>query len=252
MKIVKITKKELLEMIEIEARNIKTNLSEVSDKAVESVVDPIDLKMNKNDKLRGSNKALVYKDPKKTEQKSAGQKAATSEPFVEKGGEALNVKTETEGEKGSDEKAATAVEVKAGAKKGGNNANTGQHTANFTSKKENPKKEVSDPFKEKAVDKMNTLDKLTDEKTKTYVDAGAKKGGNNVTSGQHKADVKEKAPIVKDSAPIATGIQLKENYKKDELKTFIMSEAKKLAKKMMLEDELIKISNEIKNLEDKK
>ena len=233
MKVVKITKSDLLKLIEEEAKNIAETITE--EKAVEKAIEPTEVDMNKNDKEGDSDKALVYKDPKKKEEKS--------------GEDAKDVKMNAQDkDQGSDEKAATAVEVKAGAKKGGNDANTGQHAANFTSKDKNPKKEVSAPFEDSAKDEMNTMDKLTDEKTKTYVDAGAKKGGNDVTAGQHKADVHEKAPVVKDEAPIATGILLKENYKKSELKTFILSEAKKLAKKMMLEDELSSLTKQINDL----
>jgi len=149
---------------------------------------------------------------------------------------------------GSDEKAATAVAVKAGAEKGGKGVTAGQHAANFDSKTDGPKKSVSTPFTDKASDKMNAEDKVVDEGTKTYVEAGAEKGGTDVTAGQHKAGWKEDAPKSDNDKRIASGIQLKETYTKSELQSFIISEAKKLAKKQMLEQELKKLKDEIANL----
>jgi len=239
MKVVKITKQQLFEMIQTEAALIRKEMNEASDKPITSLGDPIDVKMNPNDKLGDSDKATVSNIDGKTAQKKGTAKGLEDVK--------MNAQADSKSEKG-DEKAATAVSVKAGAETKGNGPTTGLHKANFESKSENPKKEASAPFEEKAKEKMNSMDKENDEGTKTFVDAGAAKGGNNVTAGQHKAVVKEKAPKVKDKEPIAKGIEIKENYKKSELIAFIQEEAKKLAKKEMLSEELARLNEELKNL----
>ena len=247
-KIQKLTTKQFYEMVRTESLKVKNQLiKEEKEAAFEKVGDPLEIKLNTNDKLGDSTKALVFKDAKSKEEKSSGPKTEKSEPFTEKEGEALDIKTEKEGEEGSDKKAASAVEVKAGAEKGGKDSLTGQHKANFTSKSENPKKEVSAPFDEKASDKMNVMDKESKDKTPlTYVTAGAEEGGNKVTAGLHKKDIKTAAPKSEEkSERIAKGIEIKENYSKKDLQEFIMNEAKKLAKKQMLEEELNKLNKEL-------
>lgn len=237
MKVVKITKDELFEMIQAEAAQVRKELNEANSKPVTSVGDPTEVEMNANDKLGDSDKAVTYKDTEKTTQKK-GDATATKDVKM----------NSNDNKQGSDEKAATAVKVKAGAEKKGDGPTTGLHKANFESKTENPKKEVSDPFVEKAEEKMNSMDKENDEGTKTFVDAGTPKGGHTVTAGQHKAVVKEKAPVVKDKEPIAKGIEIKENYTKSELLAFIKEEATKLAKKEMLSEELARLNKELENL----
>lgn len=239
MKVVKITKEELFKMIQEEATQIRKELNEAETKPVTSIGDPIEVDMNKNDKLGDSDKAVTYKDQNKTTKKKGDSKATKDVD--------MNSQADAKSEKG-DEKSATAVSVKAGAEKKGDGPTTGQHKANFEKKTESPSKNVSDPFVEKAEDKMNTMDKDNDEGTKTFVDAGAAKGGHTVVAGQHKAVVKEKAPIVKDKEPIAKGIEIKENYKKSELLAFIREEATKIAKKEMLSEELARLNKELESL----
>jgi hypothetical protein len=265
--ITKITAEDFKKMVLAEARMIKKSLQEEETTKVKSLGNPNDQKMNKNDGLGDSNKALVMKNTKTTEMKK-GTAPATAPADVK-----MNAEAKT---KGSDEKAATAVSVKAGAEKGGKGVTAGQAKANFESKKDNPKTGVSAPFVEKNKDEMNTMDGLTDEETKTYVEAGAEKGGKGVTAGQAKAVVKEKAPVVKDEEPITKGIQtdqgnsnkdgnvdkkaenqavtesikvrLKESYTRKELIETVRREAAKLAKKSMLEEQLRRVNNELSNL----
>jgi hypothetical protein len=265
--ITKITAEEFKKMVLAEARKIKVSLQEEDSTKVKSVGDPIDQKMNKNDGLEDSDKALVMKNTKTTETKKG------TAPAVAPADVKMNTEAKT---KGSDEKAATAVSVKAGAEKGGKGVTAGQAKANFESKKDNPKTTVSAPFVEKNKEAMNTMDGLTDEETKTYVEAGAEKGGKGVTAGQAKAVVKEKAPAVKDEEPIIKGIQtdqgnsnqdgtadkkaenqavtesvkvkLKESYTRKELIETVKREALKLAKKSLLEGELKKINDELSRL----
>jgi len=252
----KITPKEFREMVLAEAKAIKKKLYE--EEAYKTLEDPIEQDMNQNDGLEDSDKALVFKNADKTETKKG--KANKTAPADVK----MNANAK---DGGSDEKAATAVEVKAGAEKGGKGVTAGQAKANFQSKEGNPKKEVSQPFVEKSEEKMNTMDSLTDKETKTYVEAGAEKGGKGVTAGQHKAVVKEKAPETKDKEPITKGIQtdqgnsnkegetkdapkvnLKESYTKKELIETIKREAAKIAKKAMLQEELKRIDDELSKL----
>jgi len=252
----KITSEQLRQFVLAEANKVKAKLFE--EEAYKILEDPIEQDMNQNDGLEDSDKALVFKNTTKTETKSG--KAPKTAPADVK----MNAEAKT---KGSDEKAATAVSVKAGAEKGGKGVTAGQAKANFESKKENPKKDASAPFVETNKAEMNTMDALTDEETKTYVEAGAEKGGKGVTAGQAKAVVKEKAPVVKDEAPITKGIQtdqgnsnkegevkdapkiaLKENYTRKELVETIRREAIKLAKKSMLEEQLKKVNDELSKL----
>ena len=61
------------------------------------------------------------------------------------------------------------------------------------------------------------------EAPKTFVEAGAEKGGTDDTAGQAKANFKEKAPKSDNDKRIATGIQLKESYTKTELNGLYVS-----------------------------
>ncbi len=258
----KITAEDFKKMVLAEARKIKQSLQEEETTKVKSLGNPIDQKMNKNDGLEDSDKALVFKNTKNTESKK-GKAPSTAPADVKMNSEAKS--------QGSDSKAATAVSVKAGAEKGGKGPTAGQAKANFESKSENPSKGVSKPYSEKGEKEMNTMDGLTDETAKVYVEAGAEKGGKGVTAGQAKAVVKEKAPVVKDEAPITKGIetdqgnsnaegkpkdapkealkvQLKESYTRKELIETVRKEAAKLAKKSMLEEELKKINDQLSKL----
>lgn len=260
----------LRQMVLAQARKIQKQLNE--EETIKSLGYPTDQKMNKNDGLGDTDKALVYKDSKGSETKK-GKASATAPADVKMNANAKN--------QGSDPKAATAVSVKAGAEKGGKGATAGQAKANFESKEGNPKKEVSQPFVEKGKVEagkgdMNTMDKnIDDVGTKTFVEAGAEKGGKGVTAGQAKATIKEKAPVTKDKEPIIKGIEtdqgnsnhegeikdapkenvnesikvtLKESYTRKELIETVKREAQKLAKKAMLEAELKRIDNELSQL----
>lgn len=263
----KFNSKEFAEFIRTEA--LKINQEMINEEKGFSVAgEPTTIKMNKNDKVGDSNKALVYKDKKGKEEKSGPNKTKSvyEEPAVKE----MNSQ---DNEGGSDKKAAAAVKVDASGKKTGDAATKGMADSKFTTKKEGPKTSASEPFEEKFDGKMNTQDGVYDEETKTYVDAGAEKGGNTVVAGQATAKIHEKAPVVKDKAPIATGIEikgsnvkpkevdksatdattdaakaLKESYTKSELINFIKEEALKVVKKEKLMEELKATEEELKKL----
>lgn len=225
----KISKQELIDMIRDEAKSIKRATIQESE-AVTDSMNVYDVDMNSNDELGDSDKALIYKDPSKKVEKEGEMEKMPK----------MNSKDNVEG---SDKKSAVAVKVDAGAKKGGDTHTKGQAKANFTSKKEIQGTDASGPFDERVEGlEMNSEDKLVDEKAKTYVSAGDEKKGNSHTAGQAKAEVHERMPEEEAEEPtdrIATGIEidgsniekdLKESYTKGELKTFILSEAKKAVK----------------------
>ncbi len=225
-----------LQILSEETEILKKEIAE----AIENLGDPIDAKLNKNDKTGDKDQALVHKSKSKTEYKKGP---------AEKGEDPMDVKLNQEPSKqGSDEKAATAVSVKAGAEKGGNDVLAGQAKANFESKTEGPKAKTGEPFENKAKEEMNSMDKEVDEGTKTFVDAGAAKGGTDVTAGQHGANWKEKAPKSDNDKRIADAIQLKEKYTKKELHEFIMAEAIKKAKMKILENQINNVKKQIDNL----
>lgn len=230
------SKDKFLAILNEELKTIKQQLAE----DIKNLGDPIDVALNKNDGLGDSNKALVYKDADGKKEKSGNS---------EKGEVPLDVKLNQQPSKGgSDEKASTAVGVKAGAAKGGNDVTAGQHAANFTSKTEGPKTKTGEPFDEKAKKEMNQMDKVVDEGTKTYVEAGAEKGGTDVTAGQHDANWKESAPKSDNEKRIADAIQLKEKYTPAELQAFIVSEAKKYARVIRFEANLEKAKKNISEI----
>ena len=222
----KLSKQELIDMIRQEADVIKKRLIEESE-AVSSTKKVYDVDMNKNDELGHSEKALVFKNKTKKTEKE-GEKS----PEVK-----MN---SNQNKLGSDTNSAVIVKVDAGAKKGGSDVTSGQAKANFTSKKDIQDTSASAPFDDRVGElEMNSEDKLVDEETKTYVSAGEAKGGKDHTAGQHKAQVHDKLPKKDAEEPtdrIADGIEidgsnikLKESYTKSELKSFILSEAKKVA-----------------------
>ncbi len=231
--------KRFLAILAEETETLKKEIAE----AIENLGDPLDAKLNQNDKLGDSNKALVYKDKSGKEEKSKGP--------VTKGDNPVDVKMNQQPSKeGSDKKAATAVKVDAGAEKGGSDVTAGQATAKFTSKTDNPKKEVSEPFTDTASKEMNKMDseKADKEAPKTFVEAGGEKGGTDVTAGQHNTNWKEKAPKSDNDKRIASGIQLKEKYTKKELQEFIMEQAIKKAKQQIFENQLKNVKKDIENL----
>ncbi len=211
---------------------------------IKKIGDPMKVDLNKNDKLGDKDAALVHKSKSKTEYKK-GPATVVKSGNTSEGDPVEDVKLNQQPSKGgSDEKASTAVAVKAGAEKGGNSVTSGQAKANFTSKTGGPKKSVSDPFVDEASDKMNQNDKLIDDGAKTFVDAGSEKGGTDVTAGQHKATWKERAPKSDNEKRIADAIQLKEKYTATELRDLIISESKKRARREMFEISLEQLRKE--------
>lgn len=234
MKNQKISKDELVKFIQTEALKLKKQLTE----EFELVGQTHDVKMDHEAKPSDKDQALVMKTTKTTQYKKGP--ADDGEIPVD-----VDMNEQPSGE-GSDEDIKTAVFVKAGAKKGGNEVTAGQAKANFDSKTSGPKSDVSKPYLDKGKDKMNTMDKENYKGgSKTYVEAGAEDKSHTVTAGQHKANFSEKAPKSDKDNRIAHGIELKENYTKDELKNLIITESKKLAKKIILRKELNKLKNDL-------
>lgn len=236
----KLSKKELISLIREEAENFKNSfLSE----AIEDTIEVFDVDMNKFDDVEESDKALTYKDPSKKIERPA-------QPLT-------NVKMNSKANQlGSDSDAAVAVKVNAGAAKGGSSHTAGQAKANFDSKKNIQDVKSSGPFDDRLGDfEMNSEDKIPYDTAKTYVTAGAKKGGSSHTAGQAKADVHEVKPKKDSEEPterIAKGIEidgsnidLKENYTKRELRNLVLTEAKKAVSDYKKKSELLREFNEI-------
>jgi hypothetical protein len=241
MKNQKISKKELVDFITSEALKVKNQLNEEFKKVGEPKMDRV---ANPSDK----DQALVMKTKKQTEYKKGP--GDSSAPYTEEEGMSTEVKMNAnDSDQGSDKSVATAVSVKAGSAKGGNKPTSGQHNANFTSKTDGPKKDASKPFLDKGKDKMNTMDKENyPGGAKTYVEAGAEMKGNDVRTGMHKGKFSDKSPKSDNDERIAHGIELKESYTKTELYEFIIKESNKLAKKMILKNELNKLRNDLSDL----
>jgi hypothetical protein len=72
--------------------------------------------------------------------------------------------------------------------------------------------------------------------------------GNDVRTGMHKGKFSDKSPKSDNDERIAHGIELKESYTKTELYEFIIKESNKLAKKMILKNELNKLRNDLSDL----
>ena len=241
----KISKQELIDMIRDEAPSIKSAMIQESE-AVSDSINVYDVDMNAHDELGDSEKALTYKDPsKKVEKEGEEQKMPK-----------MNSKDTKEG---SDKKAAVAVKVDAGSKKGGESHTAGQAKANFTSKKGNQGADASGPFDDRVENlEMNSEDKLVDEKTKTYVSAGIEVKGTSHTAGMAKPEVHERMPEEDAEEPterIAAGIEidgsniekdLKESYTKTELKQFILSEAAKAVERHKNNSRIEELKNELK------
>lgn len=236
----KLSKKEFVNLIREEAENFKNSfLSE----AIEDTIEVFDVDMNKFDDIEESDTALVYRDPSKKIERPAHPLA--------------NVKMNSKANQlGSDENASVAVKVNAGAVKRGSSHTAGQVKANFDSKKNIQDVKASEPFSDRVGDfKMNSEDKIPYDTAKTYVTAGAKKGGSSHTAGQAKADVHEVKPKKDSEEPterIAKGIEidgsnidLKENYTKRELKNLILTEAKRAVSDYKKKSELLREFNEI-------
>jgi hypothetical protein len=238
MKNQKISKNELMDFIASEALKVKQRLNEEFEKAGNPKMDRV---ANPSDK----DQALVMKTKKASEYKKGP--ADSSVPFTEDHGLTTELEMNAnDSDQGSDEKVSTAVYVKAGAAKGGNKVTSGQHNANFTSKSDGPKKDSSKPFVEKGKEKMNTMDKENYQGgAKTYVEAGSEMKVNDPRAGMHKGKFSEKVPASDKDERIAHGIELKESYTKQELQEFIITESKKLAKKIILKNELNKLRKDL-------
>lgn len=194
----KITSEQLRQFVLAEAQKVKNKLFE--EEVYKILEDPIEQDMNQNDGLEDSDKALVFKNTKKTETK--GGKAPKVAPADVK----MNAEAKT---KGSDEKAATAVSVKAGAEKGGKGVTAGQAKA------------------------------VVKEKAPVVKDEAPIIKGIQTDQGNS-----NKEGDVKDAPKIA----LKESYTRQELVETIKREAIKLAKKSMLEEQLKRVNDELSKL----
>ena len=144
-------------------------------------------------------------------------------------------------EGGSDEKIAAAVSVEAAGSTKSGSFTQGMKNAKFDSKDKNPSTESSAPFEDKEGDvKMDKMDKVIDNGTKTFVEPGADMS-KGASTGQAKANWSETAKNEKEKAEaIAKAIQLPETFKnKKELLNFINEHAKKVSNTL--------IENEKKN-----
>jgi hypothetical protein len=193
--------------------------------------DALDIKMNSMDKLASSDGALVKSKEKGgfEVKKDAPAKAENIESTEETTEVKMN---QNDKEGGSDAKVAAAVEVEAASSTKKGDSVEGMHNADFESKDKGPSTDASTPFEEKEGEvKMDKMDKVIDDGTKTFVAPGAEMS-KGASTGQHKANWSETAKNEKDKAEvIAKGIQLPETFKnKKELLNFINEEAKKLSK----------------------
>lgn len=197
--------------------------------------DVLDVDMNTMDKEVGSDgkpgTALVkIKEKGGFEKKSEAPAKAENIVDTEEATEVKMNQNAKEG--GSDEKIAAAVSVEAaGSTKKGDSVE-GMKNANFESKDKEPSIDVSKPFEEKEGEvKMDKMDKVVDDGTKTFVAPGADMS-KGASTGQAKANWSETAKNEKEKADaIAKAIQLPESFKnKKELLNFINEEAKKAAK----------------------
>lgn len=205
--------------------------------------DAMEVDMNTMDKEVGSDgkpgTALV-----KTKEKG-GFETKSSAPAkaenIEKTEEPTEVKmNQNAKEGGSDEKIAAAVAVEAAGSTKSGPSTEGMKNAKFDSKDKNPSTEVSAPFDEKEGDvKMDKMDKLVDDGTKTFVEPGADMS-KGLSTGQPKANWSEKAKNEKEKAEsIAKAIQLPEGWKsKKDLLNFIKEESKKVSKTLIKEAEV--------------
>jgi len=218
MKKIKISPEDLKKIIKEEATRI---LNEEADKIIDAG-DTMDVDMNQLDRVDNSDGSAYTKST------GAGQfekkKANMSNEEVP-----TDVKmNQQDKDQGHDEKIAAAVKVDAAnsTKKGtaDNPHIEGMKNGNFESKKGNQSTKASTPYEDRNENvEMNSEDKnIDDVGAKTYVEAGGDiKGREKHTTGQKKADSKEKAPESKDSY---------ERIAKKELLDFINESAKKASK----------------------
>lgn len=219
-----ISPEDLKKLIKEEAMKF---LKEEADK-VENDGDALEVDMNKMDREDNSDGSAYTKNIDGQFEKKKANMDNNDLPTDVK----MN---KQDNDQGHDEKiaAATKVDAKKSTKKGttDNPHIEGMHNSDFESKKGNQGTKASTPFEDRK-DKveMNAEDREMDEGAKTYVEAGGEiKGKEKHTTGQKKADVKEKAPEKDDPyGRIAKGIELPEAFEnKKELLSFINEEAKK-------------------------
>jgi len=224
---INISPKELKELIKEEALRI---ISEEADKITDAG-DTMDVKMNAMDRVDNSDGSAYTKNTDgKFEKKKANMENSDIPTDVK-----MN---QQDKDQGHDEEIAAAakVDAKSSTKKGSsdNPHIEGMHNSDFDSKKGNQGTDASTPFEDRKDEvKMNSQDKEGDKGAKTYVEAGGDiKGREKHTTGQKKADAKEKAPSADDPyGRIAKGIELPESFKsKKELFNFINEESKKVSK----------------------
>jgi hypothetical protein len=205
-------------------------LKEEADKITDAG-DAVDVDMNSLDRVDNSDGSAFTKN---TDGKFEKKKANMSNEELP-----TDVKmNKQDKDQGHDEKIAAAAKVEAtNSTKKGTSDNPhieGMHNSKFESKKDNPSTSSSTPYEERKDDVvMNSEDREMDEGAKTYIEAGSDiKGREKHTTGQKKAEVKEKAPEKEDSyGRIAKGIELPEGFKnKKELMNFINEQAKKASK----------------------
>lgn len=222
-----ISPEDLKRLIKEEASKI---LKEEADKIIDAG-DTMEVDMNAMDRVDNSDgSAYVKNTDGKFEKKKANMENAEVPTDVK-----MNKQDK---DQGHDEKIAAAVKVDAAnsTKKGtaDNPHIEGMKNGNFESKKGNQGTKASTPFEDRK-DKveMNSMDKENDEGAKTYVEAGGDiTGKEKHTTGQKKAEVKEKAPEKDDPyGRIAKGIELPESFQgRKAILDFINEEAKKVSK----------------------
>ncbi len=171
----------------------------IKEEAMKIVGDALDIKMNSQDKVKGSDTAGAHTSVKKNgsfETKKSGP---------EKGKDPIDVSMNQSKEKGSDKEGAL-VSVK--------------KNGSFEVKKTGPEK-GEDPTDVK----MNDMDgKAGSEDAKTYVAAGTGKGQKTPKFSEEAKNEKEK------EKRIADAIMMPESFKnKKDLSNFILAEAKRIS-----------------------
>lgn len=228
MKKITISTEDLKRLIKEEASKL---LREEADKIIDAG-DTMDVEMNQMDRVDNSDGSAFTKNTDgKFEKKKANMENAELPTDVK-----MNKQDD---DQGHDEEIAAAAKVDAkGSTKKGTSENPyieGMHNSDFTAKKGNQGTDASTPYEDRKdkVD-MNSQDKnIDDAGAKTYVEAGSDiTGREKHTTGQKKADSKEKAPSSEDPyGRIAKGIELPESFKnKKELLAFINENAEKVSK----------------------
>ena len=234
-------------------KEFRTIVRGIIKESVEDLGDSMDQDLNQQDGVNTTSHPNIglgapkkankpSQSPTDTKKENDADAPETPEPEqlkeakdVENKGEATDVKMNSQDSvKGSDEKAAAAVEVEAA---GG--SHSGDSTKGMSKSKFDSKKGMNDSANENGGDDkgtdateadMNQMDKENDEGTKTYVEAGTAD-----STGQKDAKWSEEAKNEKADTPIADAIQLPEGFGKDpisgsDLMKLINEEAERLSK----------------------